>query len=213
MRRELLPLFPLNVVLFPRTPLPLHIFEERYKELIANVIQERSEFGVVLMREKGIVNVGCTATVETVVKRYEDGRLDILTVGRRRFEVILLNEEKSYLRGPVEFFEDEQSEPVPVELYQRAIDAYNEFRTVSQEELPVEPDTTDSQLSFQLAQFVPDLDFRQTLLAMRSEKERMKRLAEFLEGYVPRLRYITHVQAMAARNGHGRRPSEIEDSA
>ena len=63
MQEGWLPLFPLEVVLFPRTALPLHIFEERYKEMIGEAIAARSEFGVVLTREKGIVNVGCTATV------------------------------------------------------------------------------------------------------------------------------------------------------
>ena len=67
MQGELLPLFPLQVVLFPRTPLPLHIFEERYKQMIADVQRNSAEFGVVLAGEKGIVNTGCTATVEKVI--------------------------------------------------------------------------------------------------------------------------------------------------
>ena len=99
MQDELLPLFPLQVVLFPRTALPLHIFEERYKEMIGDVLRGHTEFGVVLAGEKGIVNTGCTATVEKVLKNYPDGRMDLLTVGRRRFEIILLNDEKPYLRG------------------------------------------------------------------------------------------------------------------
>src|ERR1700675_741365 len=102
MQQELLPLFPLPVVLFPRTPLPLHIFEERYKEMIRDVLDSHAEFGVVLAGEKGIVNMGCTAIVDNVLKRYPDGRMDLLAVGRRRFEILQLDDEKSYLRGQVE---------------------------------------------------------------------------------------------------------------
>ena len=90
MQEELLPLFPLQVVLFPRTTLPLHIFEERYKQMVADVMRGKAEFGVVLAGEKGIVNTGCTASIEKVVKTYPDGRMDLLTVGRRRWMSDLL---------------------------------------------------------------------------------------------------------------------------
>jgi Lon protease-like protein len=82
MRRELLPLFPLAVVLLPRNTLPLHIFEERYKEMIGLVIETGEEFGVVLAAKEGIARVGCTASIEQVLQRYPDGRLDIITLGR-----------------------------------------------------------------------------------------------------------------------------------
>ena len=108
---QLLPLFPLRVVVFPRTPLPLHIFEERYKELIGEAIQGATEFGIVLAKDDGIVNAGCTVIVEKVVKNYADGRMDILTRGVRRFEIVGLNEDKSYLRGEVEFFDDDEPGP------------------------------------------------------------------------------------------------------
>jgi Lon protease-like protein len=64
MPSRLIPLFPLQVVVFPRTPLPLHIFEERYKEMIGEAIRDESEFGVVLAKNEGIVNAGCTVVVE-----------------------------------------------------------------------------------------------------------------------------------------------------
>jgi Lon protease-like protein len=97
-----LPLFPLQVVLLPDAELPLHIFEDRYKEMIAEVLRDKIEFGVVLANERGIVNTGCTATVERVLREYPDGRLDILTLGRRRFEIERVNEERSFLRGEVD---------------------------------------------------------------------------------------------------------------
>ena len=98
-----MPLFPLQVVLLPGAELPLHIFEDRYKEMIGEVLRDQIEFGVVLANEKGIVNTGCTATVERCCASIPDGRMDILTRGRRRFEIVRLNDERSFLRGAVEF--------------------------------------------------------------------------------------------------------------
>jgi Lon protease-like protein len=206
MPQELLPLFPLQVVLFPRTPVALHIFEERYKEMVREAIDNKTEFGVVLAGEKGIVNTGCTAIIEKILAEYPDGRMDIVAMGRRRFEILMLNDEKSYLRGSVEFFDDEESEPAAPETQKRALDAYHDARELDAPEPMHDPEMSDPQLSFQLAQVVPDLDFRQTLLATRSEADRMKRLAEFLPGYATRQRRIQHVRGVAPQNGHSKWP-------
>ena len=206
MQQELLPLFPLEVVLFPRTPLPLHIFEERYKEMVGDALENKSEFGVVLAGEKGIVSTGCTASVEKVMKSYPDGRMDILTLGRRRFEIILLNEEKSYLRGAVEFFDDEEFEAIPDETSQRVLEAYAAMREMEDQEPLADPEMSDPQVSFQLAQVVSDLDFRQVLLALRSEAGRMRHLAEYFPSYASRQRQRQHIKAVAPHNGHGKWP-------
>jgi Lon protease-like protein len=206
---DLLPLFPLQVVLFPRTPLPLHIFEERYKQMIADVSRSNSEFGVVLAGEKGIVNTGCTATVEKVLKKYPDGRMDLVSIGRRRFEIIMLNDEKPYLRGAVEFFDDDATDPLPPEVRERVLHSYNDVCSVQENEPMHEPELSDPQLSFQLAQVVPDLDFRQMLLATRSEADRMRRLAEFFPNYSSRQRQIRHARAVAPTNGHAKRPPGV----
>ena len=206
MQDELLPLFPLQVVLFPRTSLPLHIFEDRYKEMVADLQRGRSEFGVVLAGEKGIVNTGCTATIEKVVHKYPDGRMDLMTVGRRRFEIILLNDERPYLRGAVEFFDDDESEPISPEVRKRVLEAYNDIRQLEEDESLHEPELSDPQLSFQLAQVVSDLDFRQILLATRSEADRMRRLAEFFPDFESRKRETRHVRSVAPKNGHTKWP-------
>jgi len=194
-------------VLFPRTPLPLHIFEDRYKEMIGEAIETKSEFGVVLAGEKGIVNTGCTASIEEVVKKYEDGRMDVIAIGRRRFEILLLNADKSYLRGSVEYFDDDAFDPTPEALRNRVMEAFGDLCKIDPPELDVEPQLTDPQLSFQLAQILPDLNFRQTLLATRSEAERMKRLADFFPTFNIRQRQIAHVKNVAPMNGHAKWPS------
>ncbi len=200
MQQGLLPLFPLQVVLLPGAELPLHIFEERYKEMIGEVIRERQEFGVVLASEKGIVNTGCTAMVDKILRQYPDGRLDIMTHGRRRFEIMLLNDERSFLRGAVEFFDDEDSTPPARDLQERAIRGYNELRSLSQGE-PLDQ-SSGAPLSFRLAQCVEDLSFRQVLLNTRSETERLRRIADFFPAYLNKQRRIQRVKEVAPRNGH-----------
>ncbi|HET8546813.1 MAG TPA: LON peptidase substrate-binding domain-containing protein [Bryobacteraceae bacterium] len=205
MPEALLPLFPLGVVLFPRTVLPLHIFEDRYKEMIREAIENNQEFGVVQAGEKGIVNMGCTATVEKVVNRYPDGKLDILTVGHRRFEIHELNDEKPYLRGEITFFDDDADEEEPPrELRVQAISEYKLLRDVTDEEPQTEPRMEDPQLSFQLAQIISDLNFRQLLLSTRSESERLKQFTKFVPAYLIRQKHAAHVREIAPRNGHAR---------
>ncbi len=119
MAMEIIPLFPLSVVLLPSMPLPLHIFEDRYKEMMGEIIPAKGEFGVVFAKDDGIVNIGCTATVERVMRRYDDGRLDLLAMGQRRFKIEALDQEKSFLRAEVEFFNDDDATEVPLDLRQR----------------------------------------------------------------------------------------------
>ncbi|HEX5430934.1 MAG TPA: LON peptidase substrate-binding domain-containing protein [Bryobacteraceae bacterium] len=203
MQQGLLPLFPLQVVLLPGGELPLHIFEDRYKEMIGEILQERQEFGVVLASEKGIVNTGCTATIDRVLRKYPDGRLDILARGRRRFEILLLNDERSFLRGAVEFFDDEQSDPASPEIQKRAIDGYNELQSLTSSQELDNEEAGDPRLSFRLAQPVSDLTLRQLLLSTRSEAERLRRLADFFPGFLIRQRRVQRVKDVAPRNGHG----------
>lgn len=200
---RLLPLFPLNVVLFPRTPLPLHIFEERYKEMISEAITAGSEFGVVQASRDGIVNTGCTASVERVLRRYEDGRLDILCIGRRRFEVLLLNQERSFLCAEVTFFDDEDDEPAPIRSREAAVEAFQKLRAEAGIQVLGEPDQDDARLSFQVAQLISDNDFRQMLLGVRSETERLGQFISFVPKYLESQRQTNHVKRVAPLNGHG----------
>jgi Lon protease-like protein len=211
MSTRLLPLFPLHVVVFPRTHLPLHIFEDRYKEMVGNALRENSEFGIVLAKDNGIVNAGCTVIVEKVLKSYPDGKMDILTCGRRRFEVVMLDEEREYLRGEVQFFDDDDADaPTPLEAQHAALTQYKKLLESRVMPPPTpEPDLDDPQLSFQLAQGLPDLDFLNALLRTRSEAQRLRELSEFLAKYVPRQRHIVHVRQVAPQNGFGGKPSGI----
>jgi len=198
-----LPLFPLQVVLLPDAELPLHIFEDRYKEMIAEVLRDKIEFGVVLANERGIVNTGCTAVIERVLREYPDGRLDILTVGRRRFEIERINDERAFLRGEVDYFDDEDETTPEDEFRTRAIAGYNELRALTADAPLPSSATQDPYLSFRLARPIQDLGLRQALLSARSEAERLRQLAEFMPAFLIRQRRVEHVKQVAPRNGHG----------
>ena len=117
-----LPLFPLNVVLFPGMPLPLHIFEERYKKMIGDCLDTQNPFGVVLIREGAEVGgsaipfgMGTSARI-VQVERLEDGRMNLLTQGERRFQVVEITQQMPHLVGQVEFLEEPPGDPSPVML-------------------------------------------------------------------------------------------------
>ena len=198
----LLPLFPLEVVLFPGIPLPLHIFEPRYKEMIGEALRDKTEFGVVRVDQQGAVaNVGCTATILDVVKQYDDGRMDILTEGRRRFELVGVDEERAFLRGDVVFFEDEAAE-APAAAAQRAIRLYLDLLALADVEAQNPPEP-GPQLSFLITAGLPlELDFKQQLLESRSEPDRIALINEYYEALVPRLGRAIKARKKAGGNGH-----------
>ena len=198
----LLPLFPLEVVLFPGVPLPLHIFEPRYKEMIGECLRDESEFGVVRVSDKGVASIGCTATVLEVVKQYDDGRMDILTEGRRRFEIINVDQERAFLRGDVMFFDDERS-TAPAAESQKAIRLYLDLLALADVEAQNPPEP-GPQLSFLITTGLPlELDFKQQLLESRSEAERIGVIIEYYTALVPRLTHALQIRKKAGGNGHG----------
>ena len=105
---QIIPLFPLGVVLLPHMELPLHIFEERYKVMINECLEQKREFGVMNYDGTNIRSIGCTAEILTVVKEYEDGRMDIITKGKTRFIIKDMDQSRSYLQAKALFFEDER---------------------------------------------------------------------------------------------------------
>jgi Lon protease-like protein len=105
---SLLPIFPLELVLLPGVPLPLHIFEPRYKEMIAECLEQKKPFGVVRASSEGVADIGCTAEIMSVTKKYDDGRMDILTRGVERFEVIHVNDERAFLQAEISVVQDEE---------------------------------------------------------------------------------------------------------
>jgi Lon protease-like protein len=196
----LLPLFPLDVVLLPGTPLPLHIFEPRYKEMIGECRATGTQFGVVRALDQGIAEIGCTAEIVSVTKEYEDGRLDLVTEGRNRFEVLELNQERAFLRAEVLFIPDEPGTPSQEDVA-RAVDSHREILNLAGAVQDLSAAHRDV-LSFYLAGSLPiDLDFKQKLLGMRSEHERIQAVAEYFQNLLPNLRRASRARQTAGGNG------------
>jgi len=194
-------LFPLEVVLFPGMALPLHIFEPRYKEMIGELIAAGQPFGVVRAVENGVAEVGCVAEIVEVTKTYEDGGLDIVTQGQSRFRVVRLDQERNFLRGEVQYFEDESSVTASNQVAD-LLDLHTQvIALLGADAQPPSGDEPD--LSFQLAGAMPfDLDFKQTLLAMRSEGERINALLEYYRALLPNLKRAVQARKKAGGNGH-----------
>ena len=198
----LLPLFPLDVVLLPGVPLPLHIFEPRYKEMISECLTQEKPFGVVRAQEEGVAEIGCTAEILTVTKKYPDGKMDIVTEGRDRFEVVHMDQERSFLRAEVLYLHDEPSAPTSSEI-DRVLELHGEIMALAGAAPERATEIDRSHLSFHLVGSLPlDLDFKQTLLAMKSESERVQAIISYFEAIVPGLRRATHARKRAGGNGH-----------
>jgi len=199
----LLPLFPLDVVLLPGTPLPLHIFEPRYKEMIAECRANNAPFGVIRALDEGIAEVGCTAEIVTVTKEYPDGRLDLVAEGRKRFEVLELNQDRSFLQAEVLLVPDDPGLSAEDDK-ERAIQVHLEILSLAGAVQDLSA-ADQSALSFYLAGSLPlDLDFKQKLLATRSESQRIHAVAEYLESILPNLRRAARAREKAGGNGHAR---------
>jgi Lon protease-like protein len=200
---SLLALFPLDVVLFPGVPLPLHIFEPRYKEMIGECLNQKTLFGVIRAQETSLADVGCTAEIVAVTKTYDDGRMDIVAQGRERFELLEVNEERTFLRGEILYVADEPEKPSSAER-EHAIELHRQILALASAQQDL-PEGEDPPLSYHLAGSLPlDLDFKQKLLGLRSEAQRIQTVIEYFEGILPSLRRAVLIRQKAGGNGHSR---------
>jgi Lon protease-like protein len=198
----LLPLFPLDLVLLPGVPLTLHIFEPRYKEMIKECLNHKSVFGIIRSKEESLANIGCTAEIMQVLKKYADGRMNILAEGKQRFEVLQVNQERAFLQADVFYLEDE-NDPAAADNVEKAIRLHQEIMELAGAE-PEEIEAADSaHLAYRLAGSLPfDPDFQQALLEMSSEADRTRALVSFFERILPALQRNAGAKKKAGGNGH-----------
>lgn len=179
----------------------MHIFEPRYKELIAECLEEKKVFGMVRAKENAVAEVGCTAAILNVIKEYEDGRLDIAAEGKQRFSILQLNHERSFLQAEVEWFEDEGISAVPQSEAETAIKLHEQLFQILGQTAEVENNVPA--LSFYLANELPvDLDFKQAILEMKSEAERLETLIEYYRATIPKVEKTLRAREKAGGNGH-----------
>lgn len=199
-------LFPLNIVLFPGSSYPLHIFENRYKQLIREALDTGMEFGINLVESSRMFDVGCRATVTTVFKQYDDGRMDIVVTGTERYTVASSRTgERAYLLADIEPLVDTEPKPDP-QLLATTIGLYNQLvESVygEAEELLKPSEWMWGGASFRMAQKSGlDLVVRQQLLEMRTENERLQFLHTYLADLVPKVRELEKIQALIRNDGY-----------
>jgi len=206
MRPDRIPLFPLNVVLLPGADLPLHIFEPRYRQMVRDCLKHESEFGMLLALDNGVAGIGCTAEILEVVKTYQDGRMDILTVGRAPFRVVELFNQNPLLEGTVDYLEDRSAPAIP-KTRKELTEIYEACHTLVFGDYPrdaaPDPEASD-RLSYLVASKLPmDLLWKQRILELRTEPERQERLLAYLRDWAPHLQKVETQHRRAAGNGSG----------
>src|SRR5918995_1296584 len=193
-------LFPLGIVLLPSEQIPLHIFEDRYQELIGECLAEEREFGLVYADEDGLREIGTRAAVTEILDRFEDGRLNIVAEGRDRFRLVELTGGRSFQTGIVEPVADEQDAADPEDT-RHALELFHRLVELTGAEVE-EPRLDVAQLSFELAgrfDFAPEL--KQRLLQLTSERRRMQLLAELLAGAAVAVEREREIAERAQGNG------------
>jgi ATP-dependent Lon protease len=202
-RPDRIPLFPLNVVLFPGAALPLHIFEPRYRKMVRNCLENRSEFGMLLALPNGMAGTGCTAEIVEVAKRYPDGRMDIVTLGRDPFRLIELFDQDPLLEGHIDYLEDQRA-PLDTRLRRQLMDLYEACHTLVFGDYPRDTQNHPGiELSYLVADKLPmDLLWKQRILELRSEAERQERLVSYLREWAPHLQKVATDREITGGNGH-----------
>ena len=193
-------LFPLPIVLLPGERLPLHIFEERYKELIAECLDEGAEFGLLLADENGLREIGTRAAVVTVLERFDDGRLNVVVEGGERFRLAAPTSGRAFQTARVEPVRDDGPAATPEDASAAAA-ALERVAGLAGAEPPA-PGAGSFDLAARV-QLEPVL--KQELLELRSEGDRLRLLTRLLDAAAEQLAATEHRAAVAARNGHPHR--------
>lgn len=199
-------LFPLNIVLFPESIYPLHIFEDKYKKLLSECSEEDKEFGVVYSSGNNILSIGCTAKVHKLIKKYDDGKMDLNVIGRSKYLINDIDEkEDGLLVGDVKILEDRE-EALDEGLLNECLELYN-FIT---NKIPVfrVQRTTKEILEGKLASYYFAQKSgliakqKQALLEMNSENMRLEYIRKHLESIKPSVDKAVEVEKIIRNDGY-----------
>ena len=194
------PLFPLGIVALPGEAVPLHIFEERYKTMMNECLEQESEFGIVWLSDDGLREIGCACAIERVLERMEDGRLNLLARGTRPFRVLERQGHLAYPAGVIEFVDDRDETSDP-ELVRTAHGAYADLVKRATDREP-ETEELEEMSAYAMAATVDfGLDAKQGLLDLRSENARLRLVTRLFRAAIKRLDFADRAQARARSNG------------
>jgi Lon protease-like protein len=197
---ERFPLFPLGIVMLPSELVPLHIFEDRYKLMIGECLDEEREFGIVWLSDDKLCEVGCMGRVTQLLDTSEDGRMNILVQGTRPFRLVERVPDLPYPAGTVELLDDDEPE-ASAELVAEARERYASLveRVTDRRPDDTELDELDAYGMAATIEFAPKP--KQELLEQRSEPERLKRVTAMLDETLKKLEFSEHAGELARGNG------------
>jgi len=198
---ERFPLFPLGLVLLPGETVPLHIFELRYRTMIETCLDSDSDFGMLWMSDSGLAEIGCTARITQVLERMDDGRSNILVEGTQPFRLERRIDDLAYPAGDIELLEDELGSEEESDAGTRARTEYAGLVQKVTDARPDEDDLTGLTAYDMAATVAFEPESKQELLEIRSEGERLDRLAELCAEAVERFDYAQSVSERAQTNG------------
>ena len=194
------PIFPLGLVAIPHELVPLHIFEERYRVMFDELLENEGEFGIVWLTGSGLKGVGCACEIAEVLERMEDGRLNVLTRGTRPFRIVERQADMPYPAATVEFLAD-KDENFDERAAEAARTAYAELVVEATDNEP-DPDELSEKSAYEMAATVDfGLDAKQGLLDLRSENARMRLVTRLFRAAIKRLDFVERAQARARSNG------------
>ena len=199
---ERFPLFPLGIVLLPTEVVPLHIFEERYKLMIRECLDEDGEFGIVWLADGGLRSVGCTARVSQVLKELEDGRMNILVAGERPFRLLRRIEDLPYPAGDIELLDD-SLDPADA-VSQLVVEAHERYADLVEQVTDARPsvDELEHLDAYGMAATIEfDAAPKQELLELRSERERLVHVRDLFVATMKRIEDAEEAGELARSNG------------
>src|SRR5215213_7406962 len=197
---ERFPLFPLGLVLLPGEVVPLHIFEERYKQMIGECLDEEREFGIIWLADDALKDVGCAARITRVLERFEDGRMNIVVEGTTPFRLDRRIGELAYPAGDIELLDDEPG--TDEATLERARKSYADLVEEVTETRP-EPDALAELDAYGMAatlEIAPAA--KQSLLELRSESGRLGQLEGLFAEALQRIKMAERAAERASGNGH-----------
>jgi Lon protease-like protein len=197
---ERFPLFPLGLVLLPQELVPLHIFEERYKLMIGECLENDSEFGIVWLSDEGLRDIGCTARITRVIERFEDGRINILVEGDQPFRLLRRIEDMAYPAGDVELLDDFDPDADP-ELAEQARARYAELVEAATEDKPDLAEIAGLDAYGMAATVEHPAEAKQALLELRAENDRLRMVDEMFRTAIKRVAYAEEAAERAQTNG------------
>ena len=197
---ERFPLFPLGLVLLPGEKVPLHIFEERYKQMIGECLDEEREFGIVWLSDDGLREIGCAGRITQVIEKMEDGRINILVQGTRPFRLVKRISDLPYPAGAIELLDDEEP-GAPAEALDAARERYAALveRVTDRRPDDEELEALDSYGMAATIEFAPSP--KQDLLEERSEARRLEMVREMLDSTLRKLDQSEQAGELAKGNG------------